>query len=126
MWTKQVYKNGNYKDITEMFFLLESAFSVSSLWTTAKHHDFSALNWISSNKNFIPKYFYDALIDFCSNVTNIKAAVEGASSLERFWEKNLPVQRNTSKICNDVISACYENASLRPDEIKLWLTPIRV
>lgn len=38
--------------------------------------------------------------------------VEGASSLERFWEKNLPVPRNTSKICNDVISACYENSNV--------------
>ena len=70
-----------------------------SLWTTAKHHEF-------------PKYLNDALIDFYSNVTNIKAAVEGASSLERFWEKHLPVPRNTSKICNDVISACYENSNV--------------
>ena len=38
--------------------------------------------------------------------------VEGASSLERFWEKNLSVPRNTSKICNDVISACYENSNV--------------
>ena len=38
--------------------------------------------------------------------------VEGASSLERFWKKDLPVQRNTSKICNDVISACYEDSNV--------------
>lgn len=100
------------KTLLKCFVLLESAVLVPSLWTTAKHHDFSALNWISSKKNFIPRYVDDALIDFCSNVTNIEAVVEGASSLERFWEKNLPVPRNTSKICNDVISACYENSNV--------------